>query len=81
MSAAQGDGRHDDERITLEEIRHRVDTVKDLATGEVKAFATRMASMDATKRLVIAAGVVIVVASVAYLAGSRGRRSTFDAGA
>lgn len=59
------------ERITLDDIKHRAETVKDLAVSDVKAAVGRVVSEDATRTLLIVAGVVVAAASIAYVLGSR----------
>lgn len=70
--SAQGPGRVEPtERITLDDIRHRAEEVKDLAVTESKEAAARVASLDATKVAMVAVGVAVLVVGLAYMAGSR----------
>lgn len=67
------------ERVTLDDIKHRAEAVKDLAVSDAKEAVGRVISDDATRTLLIVAGVVVAVASVAYLLGSRsGRNALLD---
>jgi len=64
------------ERITLDDLKHRADTIKDLAVGEVKDGVARVAALDATKKALIVVGVTVAVVSIAFYMGSRsGARS------
>ncbi len=58
-------------RITLDDLKHRAETVRDIAVSETKAVASRVSAMEATRKALIIAGVVCVVVSLAYMAGTR----------
>lgn len=65
------------DRITLDDIKHRAETVKDLAVSDAKEAVGRIISDDATRTLLIVAGVVVAAASIAYLIGTRSGRRAF----
>lgn len=62
------------EKITLEDIRHRTEEVKDLAVSQTKDAAARVMAMDATRKALIVAGVAVAVISLAFLMGTRAGR-------
>jgi hypothetical protein len=62
-----------DERITLDDIKHRAEAVKDLAVSDAKASVAAVIDTDATRTLLIVAGVVLVAASLAFYLGSQTR--------
>lgn len=64
------------EKITLEDIRHRTEEVKDLAVSQTKDAAARVMAMDATRKALIVAGVAVAVVGLAYLMGSRACRAS-----
>ncbi len=68
------------ERITLDDLKNRAEKIKDIAVTDVKTATTQVLETDATKTLLIVAGVVIAAASIAYFLGSRagGRRVPID---
>jgi len=61
-------------KITLDDIKHRAEAVKDLAVSDAKSAVAVVTEADATKKLMIAVGVVVIVASFAYFLGSRAAR-------
>jgi hypothetical protein len=76
-----------EERVTLEQLKHRAEVITDMATSEskrvatqvaeeTKRVATQVAEESLTKVAIVVVGTVLVVASLAYFLGSRaGRRS------
>lgn len=58
-------------RVTLEDVKHRAETVRDLAVSEVKDVAGKVVDDSAGRTLLIVAGVVIVAASLAFYLGTR----------
>ena len=62
------------EKITLDDIRHRTEEVKDLAVSQTKDAAARVMAMDATRKALIVAGVAVAVISLAFLMGTRAGR-------
>lgn len=76
MSASKsGPAPESAEKITLEDIRHRTEEVKDLAVSQTKDAAARVVAMDATRKALIVAGVAVAVISLAYFMGTRAGRS------
>lgn len=66
-------------RITLDDLKHRAESIKDLAVTDTKSAVNRVLDTDATKTLMMVAGVVLVAASFAYFLGTRtGRGSSSD---
>ena len=64
-----------EERVTLEQLKHRAEVVSDLAISESKRVAGDIYEQDVSKAVLVAVGVVVVAASVAYYLGVRsGRR-------
>lgn len=80
MSAARIPDEPVVEPITLEQIKHRAEGIKDLAVVETKEAVGRVFQEDATKTFLIVAGVVVVAASLAYFLGSRAGRGTYVVG-
>lgn len=58
-------------RITLEDVKHRAETVRDLAVTEAKQTTQRVMDETAGRTLLIVAGVVVIAASLAFYLGSR----------
>lgn len=64
------------ERITIDDIKHRVETVTDLAVSDAKELAGRVVTQDPGRTVLIVAGTVVLVVSLAYFLGARrGRRA------
>ncbi|MDZ4168351.1 MAG: hypothetical protein U1E26_01670 [Coriobacteriia bacterium] len=59
------------ERLTLGDLKHRAETIKDLAVSDAKDAVDRVLSADATKQVLIVAGVAVLVIGVAFMLGSR----------
>ncbi len=78
MSAreAVGEPAEEKEHISLDDLKHRAEAVKDLAVSEAKEAASRVAEMDATRKALIVIGVAVAVVSVAYFLGTRAGRFT-----
>ena len=65
-----------EERVTLDQLRHRAEEVSNLTVVESKRVATEVYEENITKAVIVVLGVVVVAASLAYFLGSRaGRRS------
>lgn len=65
-------------RISIDDIRHRAESVKDLAVTDAKAAVDTVVHADPTKKALVAIGVLVVVASVAYFLGTRAARCDLD---
>lgn len=59
------------ERITLDDLKHRVETVTDMAVTDAKEMAAKVVSEDPGRTVLIAAGVVLLAVSLAYFLGTR----------
>lgn len=59
------------DRITLDDLKHRAEAVRDLTVSETRRAVERVLSQDSTKLMLVAAGVIVVAVSIAYLAGTR----------
>jgi hypothetical protein len=70
---AQQDTTPATERITLDQIKHRAEAVKDLAVSDAKATVSAALDTDATRTLFMIAGIVVVAASMAFYLGSHSR--------
>ena len=65
-----------EERVTLDQLRDRAQKVSDLAVSESKRVANDVYEENLSKAVLVAVGIVVVAASVAYFLGSRaGKRS------
>ncbi|PKQ16868.1 MAG: hypothetical protein CVT67_03655 [Actinobacteria bacterium HGW-Actinobacteria-7] len=62
------------ERITLDQIRHRAEEIQDRAVADAKSAVAAVVDTDATRTLLVVAGVVVIAASLAYYLGSRAHR-------
>ncbi len=66
------------ERITLDDLKHRAEQVKDLAVNDARdAVATAFDTSEA-RTLLFAAGVVVAIASIAFFLGARSVRCPMD---
>jgi len=64
-----------EERVSLDEIKQRAGAIQDLAVVQVKEVANEIYYQNVTRAALVALGVVVVAASLAYYVGSRaGRR-------
>ena len=63
-----------EERVTLEQLKHRAEAISNLAVVESKRLRDEVYEQNVTKAALIAVGVVVVAASLAYLMGSRACR-------
>lgn len=62
------------EEITLDEIKQRAGAVRDLAVSEAKRVTVEVYEQDVTKIALVAVGVIVVVASLAYFMGASSSR-------
>lgn len=63
-----------EERVTLEQLKDRAEKLSNLALSESKRVATDVYEENLSKAVLVAVGVVVVAASLAYFLGSRSRR-------
>lgn len=68
-----------EEVVTLEQLKHRAEEVSNLAVSESKRVTKEVVETQAAKTAMIAVGVVVVVASLAYFLGQRAARRAVDA--
>lgn len=78
MSAQNPASGPDEPKITLDDIKHRAEAVTDMAVSDAKQAVAMVANTDAAKKVMIAVGVVLAVASVAYFMGTRAARGRID---
>lgn len=57
------------ERVSIDEIKHRAEEIQDLAVTESKRLVSEVYEQNMTRAALVAVGVVLVAASVAYLLG------------
>ncbi|HET6352063.1 MAG TPA: hypothetical protein VFG89_08045 [Coriobacteriia bacterium] len=62
-------------RVTVDDLRHRAENFKTQAMEEAKSAANAVVAQEATKTILVVAGVVIVAASLAYFLGTRRGRA------
>lgn len=62
-------------RVTIDDLRHRAESVKSLAVTEAKDAVGTVIGKDERRTLMIVAGVVVVAASIAFFLGSRSGRA------
>jgi hypothetical protein len=62
------------ERITIDDIRHRAENVKSKAITEAKETVDEVIGENGARTLVIVAGLVLIAASLAYFLGTRSGR-------
>jgi hypothetical protein len=67
-----------EERVSLDEIKQRASTVQNLAVVQAKEVAHEVYEQNVTRALIVALGVVVVAASVAYYVGSRAARRVVE---
>jgi hypothetical protein len=66
------------ERVSLDEIKQRVGAIQDLAVVQAKEVVHEVYSQDVTRAALVALGVVLVAASLAYYLGSRAARRVVE---
>ena len=63
-----------EERVTVDELSQRVEQIQDMALTQTKQVVHRVYEQDVTRAALVALGVVVVAASVAYYLGTRAAR-------
>lgn len=63
-------------RVTLDDLKHQAEALRDQAVTEAKDTAKTVMGPERKKALMVAAGVALVVVSIAYFAGTRSGRAT-----
>ena len=64
-----------EERVTLDQLKHRAEQISDLAVSESKRVANEVYEQNVTRAVLVAVGVVVVAASLAYFMGTRAARA------
>jgi ABC-type spermidine/putrescine transport system permease subunit I len=62
------------ERVSLDEIKQRATTIQNLAVVEAKEVVHEVYEQNVTRAAIVAFGVVVVAASIAYYIGTRAAR-------
>ena len=62
------------ERVTLDELKQRAVEVQNLAVVEAKEVVQEVYQQNVTRAALVAVGVVVVAASLAYYLGTRAAR-------
>ncbi len=62
-------------RVTLDDLRHRAEAVKTKAVVDARDAVDAVFTAEAKRTMMIAAGVVLVAASMAYFLGTRAGRA------
>jgi hypothetical protein len=66
------------ERVSLDEIKQRVGTIQDLAVVQAKDVVYEVYEQNVTRAAIVALGVIVVAASLAYYIGSRAARRVVE---
>ena len=67
------------ERVSLEELKQRAVEVQNLAVAEAKVVVREVYEQNVTRAALVAVGVVVVAASLAYYIGARAARRAMQA--
>ena len=59
------------DKITIDDVKHRAEAVKDLATLQAREAAEAVFEKNAGRTLLIMAGIAVVAASFAFYLGSK----------
>ncbi len=62
-------------RVSLDDLRHQAESLKAQAVTEAKGVADTIVQQEATKTILVVAGVVVLAASLAYFLGTRSGRA------
>lgn len=65
-----------EERVSLDELKQRVVQIQEMALTRSKRVVREVYEQDATRIALVAVGVVVVAASMAYLFGTRACRQS-----
>ena len=66
------------DRISLDDIRARAEKISNLAASEVKRATAQVTEAEISKVALVAVGVIVVVASLGFLLGSRAARRSMS---
>jgi len=67
-----------EERVSLDEIKQRVGEIQDLAVVQTKELVQEVYEQNVTRALIVAVGVVVVAASLAYFIGTRAAKKVIE---
>jgi hypothetical protein len=70
-----------EERVTVDELKQRVEQIQDLALTQTKQVVQDVYEQNVTRAALVALGVIVVAASVAYYLGTRAARQVTVPGA
>lgn len=62
------------DRVSLDDIKHRAEEITNLASAEAKRVTSSIAAAELSKVALVAVGVVVIVASLAYMRGAASAR-------
>jgi ABC-type spermidine/putrescine transport system permease subunit I len=63
-----------EERVSLDEIKQRAGTIQNLAVVQAKEVVDEVYTQNVTRAALVAVGVVVVAASIAYYIGRQAAR-------
>lgn len=63
-----------DERVSLDDLKQRVEQIEDMAVVQGKQLVQDIYEQNVTRAALVALGVVVVAASIAYYLGMRASR-------
>ena len=63
-----------EERVSVDELKQRAEQIQDLALTQTKQVVHEVYEQNVTRAALVALGVVVVAASVAYYLGTRAAR-------
>jgi len=63
------------ERVSLDELKQRVGQIQDMALVQSKQVVHEVYEQNVTRAVLVAVGVVVVAASIAYLLGTRASKN------
>ncbi len=67
-----------EERVSLDEIKQRAGTIQNLAVVQAKEVVHEVYEQNVTRAALVALGVVVVAASLAYYIGTRAARRVVE---
>jgi pheromone shutdown protein TraB len=63
------------ERVSLDELKQRVGQIQDMALVQSKQVVREVYEQNVTRAVLVAVGVVVVAASIAYFLGTRASKN------
>ena len=67
-----------EERVSLDEIKQRVGEIQNLAVVQAKEVVNEVYEQNVTRAVLVAVGVVVVAASLAYFIGTRAAKKVIE---